>query len=191
MLLQALIGGILAQRDNWPLQQKLMRSLKALPRVLAQATAECDQRGAEEARLYKDDQVLYLLASGPMFTAAYVLGVCILAESQWMHSVPVEAAEFFHGPFESIDENTPVLLMLGEDPSRPQMERALRFCKRYSERLVVYDSKDFAMQGIDPEIRALVAPMVVGIASERFAAHLAVWHKQPLTTRRYMWKTEY
>lgn len=191
MLLQALVGGILAQRENWPLQQKLMRSLAALPQVLAEATAACDQRGAEEARLYKDDKVMYQLASGPMFTAAYVLGVCILAESQWMHCLPVEAAEFFHGPFESIDANTPIMLMLGEDPSRPQMERALRFCQRYSERLMVYDSKDFPMNGIDPEIRPLVAPYVVGMASERMAAHLAVWHQQPLTTRRYMWKTEY
>lgn len=191
MLLQAMVGGILAEREQWPLQTKLMRSLAALPAVLAAAAADTDSRGSEEARQYKDDKVLYLLGSGPMFTAAYVLGVCILAESQWMHVLPVEAAEFFHGPFESVDETTPVMLFLGEDPSRPQMERALAFCQRYSERLMVYDSKDFAMPGIDPEIRPLVAPYVVGLASERLAAHLAVWHKQPLTTRRYMWKTEY
>jgi fructoselysine 6-phosphate deglycase len=191
MLLQAMIGSLLSVREGWPLQAKLMRSLAALPVVLAQAAASCEARGAQEALLYKDDRVLYTLGSGPMFTAAYVSGVCVLAESQWMHVLPVEAAEFFHGPFESIDASTPIMLLLGEDPSRPQMERALQFCKRYSERLMVYDSKDFAMTGVDPEIRALIAPYVVGIAAERFAAHLAVWHQQPLTTRRYMWKTEY
>jgi fructoselysine 6-phosphate deglycase len=191
MLLQALTGAILAERERWPLQEKSMNSLAALPRVLAQSAAASDARGAEEARLYEHDRVLYLLASGPMFTAAYVLGVCVLAESQWMHCLPVEAAEFFHGPFECIDASTPILLMLGEDPSRPQMERALRFCKRYSERLLVYDSKDFTMTGIDPEVRAIVAPYVIGIAAERIAANLSVWHQQPLTTRRYMWKTEY
>jgi fructoselysine 6-phosphate deglycase len=191
MLLQALIGAILAERDHWPLQDKLMASLAVLPDVLAQAAVDTEQRGAVEARHYKDDRVLYALGSGPMFTAAYVLGVCILAESQWMHVLPVEAAEFFHGPFESIDETTPIMLFLGEDPSRPQMERALAFCRRYSERLMVYDSKDFPMPGIATEIRPLVAPYVIGLASERMAAHLAVWHKQPLTQRRYMWKTEY
>jgi len=191
MLLQALVGAILERKERWPLQAKLMRSLAQLPKTLALSADACEARGAEEARMYKDDHVLYQLGSGPMFTAAYVLGVCILAESQWVHSIPVEAAEFFHGPFESIDATTPVLLMLGEDPSRPQMERALRFCQRYTERLMIYDSKDFPMVGIDPEIRAIVAPYVVGIGAERIGAHLAVWHQQPLTTRRYMWKTEY
>ncbi|WP_018150939.1 SIS domain-containing protein [Leeia oryzae] len=191
MLLQAVIGGILASRDQWPYRAQLLSSLKALPLALAEAVIGNDARAAAEARLYKDDRILYHLASGPMFTAAYVLGTCILAESQWMHSHALEAAEFFHGPFEIVDHTTPLILFLGEDPSRPQMERVVRFCQRYTERTMIYDAKDFVMTGIAPEIRPIVAPYIVGIAAERIAAHLAVWHEQPLTTRRYMWKTEY
>ena len=191
MVLQALVGGILAAREDWPLLARLARSLKALPQVLADAAINNDKRATEEARLYKDDRLMYFLASGPMFTTAYVFGVCVVMESQWLHCLPVEAAEFFHGPFEAIDASTPLLLLLGEDPSRPQMERVVSFCQRYTERVMVYDAKDFPMVGIDPDIRAIVAPYVVGIAAERIAAHLAVWHNQPLTTRRYMWKTEY
>ncbi|HEX8593047.1 MAG TPA: SIS domain-containing protein [Pseudomonas sp.] len=191
MILQALIGGILAKREGWPLLDELTRSLKALPQALADAAINNDQRATEEARLYKDDRVMYFLASGPMFTTAYVFGVCVVMESQWLHCLPVEAAEFFHGPFEAIDASTPLLLLVGEDPSRAQMERVVSFCHRYTERVMIYDSKDFPMVGIDPQIRAIVAPYIVGIAAERIAAHLAVWHQQPLTTRRYMWKTEY
>src|SRR4030095_6047527 len=113
----------------------------------AKTAAANDRRAAEEARLYKDDRILYHVASGPMFTTAYVFGVCILMEMQWMHSMPLEAAEFFHGPFEIVDQTTPLVLLLGEDPSRPLMERVDRFCKKYTERLVTYDSRDFAMPG--------------------------------------------
>lgn len=191
MILQALVGGILAKRDGWPLLDKLTRSLKALPAALADAAIANHERAAQEAQLYKDDRVMYFLASGPMFTAAYVLGVCVVMESQWLHCLPVEAAEFFHGPFEAVDGTTPLMLFLGQDPSRAQMERVVTFCQRYTDRVMVYDAKDFPMVGIDPEIRAIVAPYIVGIAAERVAAHLAVLHEQPLTTRRYMWKTEY
>ncbi len=191
MIMQALIGGLMAEKDGWTMQDKLMTSLAALPEAMVETQLATEARAAEDARLLKDDRNLYHVASGPMFNTAYVIGVCILMEMQWMHSYPIEAAEFFHGPFEILDETTPFVLMLGEDPSRSLMERVVRFAKKYTERLFIYDSKDYAMTGIDPEIRPIVAPYIVEAALYRICVRLAVWHNQPLSTRRYMWKTEY
>jgi fructoselysine 6-phosphate deglycase len=189
--MQALIGGLMAAKDGWKLHDKLMSSLAALPEAMVETQLATEQRAAEDAQLLKDDRNLYHVASGPMFNTAYVIGVCILMEMQWMHSYPIEAAEFFHGPFEILDETTPFVLMLGEDPSRPLMERVVRFAKKYTERLFIYDSKDYPMTGIDPEIRPIIAPYIVEAALYRICVRLAVWHNQPLSTRRYMWKTEY
>lgn len=191
MVMQALIGGLMAAKDGWKLQDKLMSSLAALPDAMVETQLATEKRAAEDARLLKDDRNLYHVASGPMFNTAYVIGVCILMEMQWMHSYPIEAAEFFHGPFEILDETTPFVLMLGEDPSRPLMERVVRFAKKYTERLFIYDSQDYEMTGIDPEIRPIIAPYIVEAALYRICVRLAVWHNQPLSTRRYMWKTEY
>ncbi|WP_028536888.1 SIS domain-containing protein [Paludibacterium yongneupense] len=191
MILQAIIGGVLAARDHWPHLDALLSSLRALPAALADTALRYQLRGAQEAEQYQNDKILYLLAAGPMFTSAYVVGVCILAESQWMHCLAIEAAEFFHGPFEAVDETTPLVLFLGEDPSRPQMERVLRFCQTRARRLMVYDSRDMPMPGISEEVRPMLAPYIAGFAFERTAAHLAERHNQALTTRRYMWKTEY
>jgi fructoselysine 6-phosphate deglycase len=191
MLLLALAGAIMAERDGWDLFAPLMSSLHNLPQVLADVSEASDRRSSEDARLLKDDRILYHIASGPMVATAYVWAVCVLMEMQWMHSVPLEAAEFFHGPFEIVDANTPIVLMKGEDPSRPLMDRAERFCKKYTERLFVYDTRDYAMPGIDPRIRPLVGPQVLQSALRRISDRLAVWHAHPLSTRRYMWKTEY
>ncbi len=191
MLMQALVGGVLEARDGWGLTGALLSSLRALPGAIADAAAANQLRAVADAQLYKDDRILYHVASGPCFTTAYVFGVCVLMEMLWMHSMPIEAAEFFHGPFEVVDHTTPLVLLLGEDPSRPLMERVVRFCKRYTERLMIYDSRDFAMPGVAPEIRPLLAPYVLQAALKRFAAQLSILHDQPLSTRRYMWKTEY
>lgn len=191
MLVQALAGGLMKGKDGWELFDPLMSALAALPEVLADVAEASERRSAEDARLLKDDRILYHVAAGPMFATAYVWGVCVLMEMQWMHSVPLEAAEFFHGPFEIVDQNTPLVLMKGEDPSRPLMDRVERFCKKYTERLFIYDTKDFEMKGIDPCIRAIVGPSILQSALRRVSDRLAVWHNHPLTTRRYMWKTEY
>lgn len=185
------MGGLLAAKDNWPLEAKLLSSLKALPKAAAATKAGNEARAAQEAKELEADQVIYHIASGPMFCTAYVFGVCTLMEMQWLNSTPLESAEFFHGPFEVVDENVPILLLLGEDPSRPLMERAVKFCNTYGKRLIIYDSKDFEMRGIDPEIRPIVAPYVVGVALDCIGEHLAELHGHPLETRRYMWKVEY
>jgi len=191
MTLQALIGGVLAAKDGWPHADALLASLAALPRVIADTAEAQDGRGAEAARLLKDDRILYHVASGPCATSAYTFGVCILMEMLWLHSNPIDAAEFFHGPFEIVDAETPLVLILGEDPSRPLMERVLRFCRKHAQRLFIYDSRDFAMDGVAPAIRPLVAPYVLQAALKRISARLSVLHGKPLTTRRYMWKGDY
>ncbi len=191
ILLMALLAGVMKEVENWPLYDKVMKSLEALPAALVDAAEANEKRATEEARIYKDDDFMMLLGSGPMYTNAYVFGVCVLMEMQWMHVFTGEAAEFFHGPFEVVDQNTPVMVFLGEDPSRPEGERVVSFCQKFTERLMVYDSKDFEMKGIDPEVRPIVAPFILEAAVARLADHLAVWHNHPLATRRYMWKFEY
>ena len=191
MLMQSVVGGVLQERDNWPHADDLLDSLSALPAVIADSAAGNDARALEDARTYQHDRNLYHVASGPGFTPAYVFGVCILMEMLWMHSYPIEAAEFFHGPFEIVDKDTPLILIVGEDPSRPLMERVLRFCQKYTDRLMIYDSRDYEMKGIAPTIRPIVAPYVLQAALKRLSEHLSDLHGQPLSTRRYMWKTEY
>ncbi|MCJ7532001.1 MAG: SIS domain-containing protein [Anaerolineales bacterium] len=191
MILVALTAGILKSTDGWDLYDQVMKSLDAFPTVLADVMDDSEKRVTDEARIYKDDRLIYLAASGPMFCTAYVFGVCVLMEMQWMHTYPVEASEWFHGPFEIVDQYTPIILLLGEDDSRPIAERVVRFCKKYTERLIIFDSKNYEMQGITKDARSIFAPFVLQAALDRFAEHLAVWHNHPLITRRYMWKTEY
>jgi fructoselysine 6-phosphate deglycase len=191
MLMQAVIGGLLKGRDGWSLGDDLLSSLAALPAVIAETAIGNDARALKDAKAYYQDENFYHVASGPGFTSAYTFGVCILMEMLWLHSYPIEAAEFFHGPFEILDEKTPFILIVGEDPSRPLMERVLRFCEKNARRVMIYDSRDYPMPGIAPRIRPIVAPYVLQAALKRLSEHLSDLRGQPLSTRRYMWKSDY
>ncbi|MEN6298510.1 MAG: SIS domain-containing protein [Anaerolineaceae bacterium] len=191
LLLMALLAGFVKEAENWKLADKMIKSLELLPTVLVDTAIANDKRATEEARLYHEDDFFMLLGSGPCYATAYVAGVCVMMEMQWMHTFTGEAAEFFHGPFEVVLPDVPVIVFVGEDESRPIAERVIRFCKKFTERLIVYDSKDFEMKGIDKDIRPLIAPFVLEAATGRLMEHLSVWHNHPLSTRRYMWKFEY
>lgn len=191
MIVLALLSAFMKEVESWKLHEAVMRSLDAFPSALVDTQEANDKRAAEEARIYKDDDYMMLLGAGPCFATAYVFGVCVLMEMQWMHTYACESAEFFHGPFEVVTENTPMVIFLGEDNSRPLTERVVRFAKKFTERLMIYDSKDYEMKGIAPEVRAIFAPFILEAAVDRLAQRLAVWHNHPLTTRRYMWKFPY
>lgn len=191
MIVQSLVGGLLAGKESWPHDEALLRALTVLPQVLADTALAHVERGAADALALRGDRTIHLLGAGPCFTNAYVFGVCILLEMLWLHAHPIDAAEFFHGPFEILEKDAPLIHILGEDPSRPIAERALRFGEKIGARNFVYDSREMPMPGVAAEIRPILAPYVLQVALKRISANLSLLHGKPLGTRRYMWKGGY
>jgi fructoselysine 6-phosphate deglycase len=191
MVTLAMLSSMMNEIEGWPYHNDIMQSLANYPATLLDAHVSSEKRVEEEARLYKDENFMMLVGAGPCYANAYVFGTCVLMEMQWLRTFACESAEFFHGPFEIIDHTTPLIIFMGEDPSRPETERVVNFAKKFTEKLMIYDSKDYKMSGIEPSVRGIFAPFILEGAIERFAAHLAIWRNHPLNTRRYMWKIPY
>ena len=191
MVLMSMISAMLHARGEWDLHGDTMNGLKALPDAMAEA--EIDARGVNEdwARRYQEEDFYFVTASGPCYPVAYSLGVCILMEALWVKMFEGQAAEFFHGPFEALDGTIPVILFLGEDPSRPLAERVNAFLRQKNYKTILYDSRAYAMRDVPAAARPVLAPYVLGAASYGFAEALSNLRGQPLTTRRYMGKMDY
>jgi fructoselysine 6-phosphate deglycase len=174
--------------DDYP---ALRKSWEALPDALYAAREEAEAMAADAAARLNDAPLVYVLAAGPSYGVGYGLAMCYFQEMQWMHAAAVNAGEFFHGAFEAISEETPVVLLLDEAETRPIAERALAFVARYSRNVVVLDSRELSMPGVDGRHRALVSPLALGAATSRVAAHLAAVRQHPLETRRYMFHVDY
>jgi fructoselysine 6-phosphate deglycase len=190
LLFQSFLSSLLKSKEKWEIHEPLIASLKVLPESLADTFEAQDTQAFEIANRIKDESILYLAGAGPMYGTAYVIASCILMEMQWIHAHPIRAAEFFHGPFEVMDEKTLIINLLGEDPSRPEAERVDQFCQKVSIPIITYDSKTFPMVGIDSRIRPILAPLFLDAALVRMAEHLADLRQHPLSKRRYMGKVE-
>ena len=66
---------------------------------------------------------------------------------------PISASNFFHGTLEVIDKDTSVILIKGEDKTRPLMDRVENFVHKISAKVTVFDSKDYELTGISDEFR--------------------------------------
>jgi fructoselysine 6-phosphate deglycase len=124
-------------RDAW----------ERLPDVLYEAKVDAEVLSEEIALRFRDEPITYVLACGPSYGVAYALAMCYLQEMQWMHAATVHAGEFFHGAFEVVTDDTPLLVLLDESEARPTAERALRFSERFSGKTTAPDSRELSLLG--------------------------------------------
>lgn len=190
-LLYQLTFGVLNVLEGNDKFDKAISSLTNLQTVFEKAEKQYQSKAQQFGLEYKDEKVIYTMASGANYGIAYSYAICILMEMQWIHSNAVHAGEYFHGPFEIIDKNVPFIILLGLDETRPLDERALDFSQKYGEKLVVLDAKDLDLTGVDEELKGYIAPLVLNHVLRKYAEQLAEARNHPLSKRRYMWKVEY
>jgi fructoselysine-6-P-deglycase FrlB-like protein len=168
-----------------------IRTLEVLPDALLHAVAQSENLNHRIAEALKDEPIIYVLGSGPNVGVAYCLAMCYLQEMQWMHAAHFDAAEFLHGAMEVVTDDTPVILYLGEEATRPIDERAKRFLDRYTKKGWYVDARDVALPGIEPAMRPFVSTYVLFALQSRLAEHFEAVRGHDLKNRRYMFKVEY
>ena len=176
-----------AERDADAVDQ----ALAALPAAVRHAVEQAEPQLADIAEAFKDEPITYVLGSGPSYGWAYGLAMCFLQEMQWKHAAAFNSGEFFQGAFEMVDDDTAVLLWIGDDASRPMGERAKRFLDQYCKKAQYVDVRDLELPGIPESVRGDVSPIVVGALANRLAQHYESVRGHDLETRRYMFKVEY
>jgi fructoselysine-6-P-deglycase FrlB-like protein len=167
------------------------QALSALPQAVRHAVEQAEPQLADIAEAFKDEPITYVLGSGPSYGWAYGLAMCFLQEMQWKHAAAFNSGEFFQGAFEMVDDDTAVLLWIGDDASRPMGERAKNFLDQYCKKAQYVDVRDLELPGIPESVRGDVSPIVVGALANRLAQHYESVRGHDLEQRRYMFKVEY
>lgn len=186
-----IILGIIEKTDGFTRGREIARSFPSLAARLAEIRNEADTVALQFARQYRDESLFYVIGAGACWGQALVYCQCILEEMQWITAQPIPAGEYFHAPFEVIDSSSSLLVLKGEDASRPLVDRVLDFSRKYTQRITTIDTHDYALPGIAPDLRGYFSPFVLLAVLDRFSQNLAAERKHPLTTRRYMGIVQY
>jgi len=182
---------LMYKRNEFPVYQQFVEEMRHLPEALLNVKEAVEPLAAEFARKHKETPYHILSGTGIDWGQTYYYGMCILEEMQWIKTRPVHASDFFHGTLELVEEDTSIILLKGEDRTRPLTERVERFAENYSKELTVFDTKDYPLKGISEGLRRLVSPIVFAALLERVSCHLEEQRNHPLTTRRYYKKVPF
>jgi fructoselysine-6-phosphate deglycase len=183
---------LLYNRGEFPDYVKFADQMANLHTNLLRIREEFEPRAAEIARNYAKEPYSIFVGSGTLWGETYLFTMCILEEMQWVRTKAVSSADFFHGTLELVEKDVPVFLFKGEDEYRALDERVERFCKTVTDKLVVIDTKDFKLEGIDDDFRVICSPMILtALITERLAAHYELNTGHSLKFRRYYRQFEY
>lgn len=191
--IQALLTGveILHQVEGYAHYDNFMDAQGKIDRIVKNACRQIEKRAAAYAEEYQHDPVIYTMGSGASYGSAYLQSICIYMEMQWIHSACIHSGEFFHGPFEITDANTPFLIQISEGKTRGVDERALAFLKKYAKRIEVVDAKELGLSTLDSSVIDYFNHSLFNNFYPVYNRALAALRQHPLTTRRYMWKVDY
>ncbi|TWV41916.1 SIS domain-containing protein [Streptomyces misionensis] len=179
------MGRLLSRRGEFEGYERLADELGVLPRVLVDVARQAEPVASDFAETHKDTDYHFLIGGGNLWGFTYLYSMCILEEMQWLRTTRVHSAEFFHGSLELLEENTSVIVFQGEDETRALTDRAEAFAKRVSKDVTVFDTRDYPLEGISPEFRGLLAPLVLDTVMDRVSKHLERVRDHSLDLRRY------
>lgn len=182
---------LLNQTEGYVNYPAFLDGVSLISTVIRNARAHVSRRALGFAEEYKDDPFIYTMGSGAGFGAAYMESICIFMEMQWVNSASIHTGEFFHGPFEVTDANTPFVIQISEGSTRELDERCLTFLKKYGKRIEILDAKELGLSVIDSSVIDYFNHSLFNNVYPIYNHALAEAKQHPLTTRRYMWKVEY
>ena len=125
----------------------VVAELERLPQLLLDAKAAFEPRAHELAEAIAADPWHIVTGSGSTWPEAFYYGMCILEEMQWIRTRPVHASDFFHGTLELVEPDVSVLLLKGEDATRPLADRVESFVSGLTDKLLVLDTADVELPG--------------------------------------------
>jgi len=159
--------------------------------VIARARRQVQARCAAFAERYAEESLFYILSSGASYGHAYGFAICSLMEMQWLNAASIHSGEFFHGPFEVTDGNTPWILMINEGRTRALDERARDFLRQYGDKVEVVDAKELGLGVLPARVVEFFNPVLFYSVMCEYRAALAKVRQHPLETRRYMGQVDY
>lgn len=183
---------ILNQTEGYAHYDKIISGAKTILPAIDKAAGFVLPDAQKFAQEYKDAPIIYVTSSGATQEMAWSFSACLMMEMQWIPSSSFNDGDFFHGPFELVEEGAHYLLLMNDGSTRPMDARAMTFIQRFGATLTVCDAKDYGLAGaVAKEVIDYFNPIIISPIARVYAEQLAIVRNHSLSKRRYMWKLEY
>ncbi len=177
--------------DSYEKYEEMKKGLNKIDGIIEKAKEVQLSAARQFAQNYRKQNFLYILGSGANTSHAYGFSICSLMEMQWMDCAFINSAEFFHGPFEVLQDDEVYIQCVNVGQTRVLDTRSRDFIKKYNGQLETIDAKDFGLDTIDGSVIDYFNPMVFYEMGVLYRDQLGEKRGHPTDVRQYMGKVDY
>lgn len=182
---------LLKEYDRYEHYEAALTAFEQMETIYGKAYQNVKADAVQFGMTYKDDTVWNVMSSGAAWEVSYADAFCFFQEMQTVHCVPIHSGEYFHGAFETCDENLAILLFKSVGRTRPVDERAERFLNQFGGHHWVIDGAELGLNEIDANVAEYFNSLLFHPISKQFISAMADVRMHPMNYRRYMWKFDY
>jgi fructoselysine-6-phosphate deglycase len=187
-----LIYGLLYKRGDFDDYPEFADQAKEIFPNLLDLRKQFEEKADEIAKNCHNAPYTIFTGSGASWGSVQLFAECVLEEMQWVRTRPITSANFFHGTLELVEPGVPVIITKNEDGFRAEDTRVEEFCKKIGAEYYVFDTKQFALNGINDKFREMFAPWIVAaLFLDRLGVHYERYTKHNLKYRRYYKQFDY
>lgn len=182
---------ILHQFEGYRFYEEAMQTFDKIDVTFENCKPNLEEAAKVFGQNYKNDDVFYVLGSGPLYGTAYTMCACHFMEMQWRHAVVLHSGEYFHGSFETTEEKTAMILLKSVGRTRPLDERVERFFEKHNSNYTVIDANDYGMGDWDENVAEFFNSILMIPIERYYVYQMSLVRNHSMDDRRYMWKEEY
>lgn len=182
---------LVAKTEGYAHYDKFREAMGIIDTVVKNAIKQVQNRVQVFADKYQNEEMFYIMGSGPSYGHAYGFSICSLMEMQWLDSTSVHSGEYFHGPFEVTDQDRNYIMLMSEGRTRPLDERAKTFLQEYGKKVEYVDAKELGLGLIPDEVSEFFNPILFYSVLSEYRLALSKVRDHDLDVRRYMGKVAY
>lgn len=184
---------LLDKVEGYPFIDIALAEFEKIDAIYRQAVTDIHPRAIKWGLQNRKSQSIHVLGSGATYGAAYIFSICNVMEMLQIDSPTVNSCEFFHGPFEVVDEGTSIFVLVGHGRGKPNDERVVRFLNDFGgNKVFLLDAEEIGINKFDVKVSEYFNHLIYSpILNNVFMRELAYQIKKDYNTRTYMWKAKY
>ncbi|MGL6206476.1 MAG: SIS domain-containing protein [Lactobacillus panisapium] len=177
--------------DTYQNYSQMLAGLGNIDQIIANAEKYQLPAAQKFAQKYRKQDFMYILGSGAARSQAYGFAICSMMEMQWMDCAFIDSAEFFHGPFEVLQDDKLFIQCVNVGKNRVLDTRSRDFIQKYHGQIEIIDAKNFGMEVIDDAVVDYFNPFVFYKMGVLYRDQLALKRAHDTDFRQYMGKVDY
>lgn len=174
-----------AQESDNKTKESQKQQLKEMAQNVAEGIEALVPAALDHVNNTDINQMQMWVGSGNIWGEVCCFANYLMEEIQHIKAQAINSGEFFHGPFEIIDNNQSVSVVVNSNSNRQEDMRVVNFVKQFAKNPLIIDMKAFKLNEFDSDLQVFIEAYALNHYFDTLFNMYSIKTGRSAQTRRY------